>query len=871
MDPQIIQQRIQDFKQNYTSLEYYVQNASELIKQLQEKIDKAQKASQKLHFYNFIISNGLKFQGNSSSKDYLQIACALRLTYGRRILLEKSIAELEDKKSVLKETADDKKDKFLNERKWSKEVEYDIEKSINENMKKEREESNNIKKNLEQFQNSLKESINELDKFAPNRNEIDLYYKLLNDLVQNLQKEYDKYNQNMDPTVNQIIATVDRSVAGLEERFNFYSEYLGKTLMNITNSKYVAQVLQSILQDVYQTYKNRFSEIKVKYSDVKQYQGQANLEEDLQRILKVKETNEKNYKILKERYNQKIVEENNLQNEINSLTSDIARIKNNNPQYFALYDRLKKLQDENNLQLEKENNEKEITELLQNAASQANNYLTEYRANPNNPNTIQKSKEDFKTLITKYEKDITNLIARAQQSFEEKIDDNSKELEQLINQCTRPPKPKEVKLEAESEDFSNPKLMDYKEENAQFNKTDDKVILEWGTLQTTLALIFYQENKEPHYMQLNIFAWHNTKEDNKDKVVDILEGFYNSLISSKTSFASIQIERITFENILVQYISAWVDMFPADFEQQEFRDKVIHNLLKKKDIGVDTGEIIQKLQTAYKILPPSLPKPSSKTITGKGKVNASISRKYDPQIIAEHMMYVDYDLFRQITYREYLQCGWSAKLNSHMLSPNLCDLTDRFNNISRYIQYTIVRESKSKEAAEVLASWINVMRECRKLNYYHGLFAIDGALSAPPILRLEKAWNIIPKELNNQYQTLSKICSPLKKFKNYKMALSDSTKNGIQETFPYVGPWLTDMTFIKDGNPKSKLEGGFELLNYVMHRAYYTAASYLKQNWCTKHSWHVNQNILAEVKELDLGTKETIDETKLLLLSKKVK
>jgi len=47
--------------------------------------------------------------------------------------------------------------------------------------------------------------------------------------------------------------------------------------------------------------------------------------------------------------------------------------------------------------------------------------------------------------------------------------------------------------------------------------------------------------------------------------------------------------------------------------------------------------------------------------------------------------------------------------------------------------------------------------------------------------------------------------------------LRDAQKNG-EETLPYVGTALSDLTFIGDGNPDTKTVDNRQLINFVKHR-----------------------------------------------------
>ena len=874
---QVLEKSINEWTTYIKQREYMHQQDGQQIQNEQtiyQKLDEAKKLGEDVLGR---LNQNVTLNDSDAIQLFYKIQRALRLTNVRKQKLQNSINALTEEKAKLQDDYNDALGNLQEDRGWAREFESTCEAESNANMKKEREESKIIKDRLQEYEQLIEKAKTNARDSHSNQRELELFATHLALLIQQLEKNVNNLPKPTDPTILQYVDTLDATINNLEDRFRQYRIVL-ETSTQTDKLRLEVETLSKVLEESYNTYYNRYSSVSQLGSKINGFKNGIKLLTDQANSSSGGlEEKKKTVASLTERLNLLTQYEKTNNANITRLTKEKQQIKADNPNLFKKYDEYNDLLNTNNLLNEQINNEAHNFEILSQAEKKAREYLNRYKANQQNPGVIKEANENFSRLITENERNITTMIAKADQSIQSnRTNDFSEDLEQKLKACTRPPKPKEINLEAENEDFSNKKLLEYKHQNAEYKENGDKVIIEWGTLQTTLALVFHQENKEPHYIQLNLFSWHNTKEDNKEKVLEYLEGFYTTLISNKTGFENIQIDRSTFENRLIQYIQKWVEMFPQDFQgsNEKFKNELIQTLLQKKDMGIDTNDIIQQLNS-----PPSGTIPY-KTPKFLAQINSSIkpnpkifsfSRKYDPNIVAEHLMYADYKHFNKITYSEYLQCGWSAKVDPHSKSPNLCDLTDRFNKLSQYIQYTIVRESKVNESANVLASWINVMSQCRQLNYYHGLFAIDGALSAPPVLRLDKVWTKIGPQMNNLYQSLSRICSPLKKFKNYKAALSECTKNGRQNTFPYVGPWLTDMTFVKDGNPKSKTEGNNELLNFIMHRAYFVAASYLKQDWCTNHDWKINEAILKEAEELRIDPKEEIDENKLLQLSKKVK
>lgn len=58
--------------------------------------------------------------------------------------------------------------------------------------------------------------------------------------------------------------------------------------------------------------------------------------------------------------------------------------------------------------------------------------------------------------------------------------------------------------------------------------------------------------------------------------------------------------------------------------------------------------------------------------------------------------------------------------------------------ISQYVVKYVVSTENYEERVAVLGRWIEVMRECDKLNNFSGVMEINSALQNSPLHRLEK-------------------------------------------------------------------------------------------------------------------------------------
>ena len=81
----------------------------------------------------------------------------------------------------------------------------------------------------------------------------------------------------------------------------------------------------------------------------------------------------------------------------------------------------------------------------------------------------------------------------------------------------------------------------------------------------------------------------------------------------------------------------------------------------------------------------------------------------------------------------------------------------------------------------------------------------------------------LPTEYVKKFEDLTDLMNPTENFKKYRTRLKEVERPLV----PYLGLWLTDLTFIDDGNPKVLEDGLFnfekaEMVNSNIHKMIFT-------------------------------------------------
>ena len=167
-----------------------------------------------------------------------------------------------------------------------------------------------------------------------------------------------------------------------------------------------------------------------------------------------------------------------------------------------------------------------------------------------------------------------------------------------------------------------------------------------------------------------------------------------------------------------------------------------------------------------------------------------------PLEIARQLTLIEADLYRKIVPRECMGLQWSKK-DGKQKAGNVLGMIDYFNKVSSWVVSEIVRGETQKARVDAFIFFIKIANKLKELNNFNGCMEILSGLGDASVFRLKNHWTEIPKKYINTYNDLKAIMSSDKAFLTYRNFLRTVTPPVI----PYLGIYLTDLTFIEDGNP----------------------------------------------------------------------
>jgi son of sevenless-like protein len=189
---------------------------------------------------------------------------------------------------------------------------------------------------------------------------------------------------------------------------------------------------------------------------------------------------------------------------------------------------------------------------------------------------------------------------------------------------------------------------------------------------------------------------------------------------------------------------------------------------------------------------------------------------WSAQELAIQLTLIEMDLFRRIEPKECFGLSWS-KQNKEELAPNIVAISDRFNKISVWISSTILKEKDPKVRQVIISRWMEIAKHCYDLNNYTTLNQVNAALNSSAVYRMKKSWEGIKEEDRKGFEG---HCSLFDKppYYDLKMRLLQSSGSA---SVPFVGVYLTELTFIEDGNPNTVVQGEKTYVNFSKRRLFF--------------------------------------------------
>ncbi|RYP63282.1 hypothetical protein DL771_009353 [Monosporascus sp. 5C6A] len=191
---------------------------------------------------------------------------------------------------------------------------------------------------------------------------------------------------------------------------------------------------------------------------------------------------------------------------------------------------------------------------------------------------------------------------------------------------------------------------------------------------------------------------------------------------------------------------------------------------------------------------------------------------FDALEIARQLTLKQMNIFCAIMPEELLGSQWMKK--GGVDSPNVKAMSAFSTDLSNLVADTILHFPEAKKRAATIKQWIKIAHQCLELNNYDGLMAIICSLNSSIISRLRRTWDLVSPKRREVLRNLQAVVEP----SNNNKVLRARLQGHVPPCLPFLGMFLTDLTFVDIGNPATKQipgpqgdEQGLTIVNFDKH------------------------------------------------------
>ncbi|KAI5827552.1 ras GEF [Schizophyllum commune Tattone D] len=218
----------------------------------------------------------------------------------------------------------------------------------------------------------------------------------------------------------------------------------------------------------------------------------------------------------------------------------------------------------------------------------------------------------------------------------------------------------------------------------------------------------------------------------------------------------------------------------------------------KGDRSRDPGMSINP-PTPLVVQPSEIPRPTmTKTLLAalRSRNFASISiTDFDALELARQMTIMECNLYCAIQPEEVLETG-----QADAKPVNVRAMSSLSTVITGWVAESILNEADAKKRTALVKFFIKLADRCTALNNFSTSRSVLAALDSSTIARLHQTWNGLPQKNKVQLEAMRKLADHSRNYREYRARL----RNTAPPAVPFLGLYLTDVTFCREGNPSHR-------------------------------------------------------------------
>ncbi|KAG0146366.1 hypothetical protein CROQUDRAFT_44547 [Cronartium quercuum f. sp. fusiforme G11] len=182
----------------------------------------------------------------------------------------------------------------------------------------------------------------------------------------------------------------------------------------------------------------------------------------------------------------------------------------------------------------------------------------------------------------------------------------------------------------------------------------------------------------------------------------------------------------------------------------------------------------------------------------------------DPTELARQITLVESKLYCAIAPEEIIGQEFSKKSEG---ATNVRAMSAMTTRMTGWITECILHEEETRKRSNIVKYCLKLGTRLLELQNYNGLMAVMSALNSSTITRLKRTWDGLSAKSRMSYESLNKAVSHHRNYAEYRACL----RKAQTPCLPFLGVYLTDITFCHEGNPAlrpSPIEPSLKLINF---------------------------------------------------------
>jgi len=167
--------------------------------------------------------------------------------------------------------------------------------------------------------------------------------------------------------------------------------------------------------------------------------------------------------------------------------------------------------------------------------------------------------------------------------------------------------------------------------------------------------------------------------------------------------------------------------------------------------------------------------------------------EFDALELARQLTIMECDLYCAIQPEEVLETGQEGSKPP----VNVRAVSSLSTVITGWVAENILNEHDIKKRTFLVKFFIKVADRCTSLHNFSTPRSILAALDSSTISRLHQTWLGVPQKNKLQLEALRRLADHCRNYHEYRSKL----RNTAPPAVPFLGLYLTDVTFCREGNP----------------------------------------------------------------------